>query len=82
MVDIPAYVSPVTGKWVNSRRERKEDLAATNSRPWEGMEQEQKEAARRAAYKEAEDDKKLTKAVEAAYTALSPEKKAVLEQAI
>lgn len=25
-VDIPAYVSPASGKWINSRAQRKEDL--------------------------------------------------------
>jgi hypothetical protein len=25
-VDIPAYVSPASGKWINSRAERREDL--------------------------------------------------------
>lgn len=64
MVDIPAYVSPVTGKWINSRRERAEDLKATNSRPWEGMAEEKKEADRQRAYKEAEQDAKLEKCIE------------------
>lgn len=64
VVDIPAYVSPVTGKWINSRRERNEDLKATNSRPWEGMAEEKKEADRQRAYKEAEQDAKLEKCIE------------------
>lgn len=42
--DLPAYESPVTGKIVDGRRARREDLKRTNSRPWEGREQEQKEA--------------------------------------
>lgn len=44
--DLPGYESPVTGLWVEGRRARREDLLRTGSRPWEGMEQEQKEAAR------------------------------------
>lgn len=44
--DLPGYESPVTGLWVEGRRARREDLRRTGSRPWEGMEQEQKEAAR------------------------------------
>lgn len=82
IVDIPAYVSPVSGKLINSRKQRVEDLKESGSRPWEGLEQEQKEADRQKAYREAEADKKLTKAVETAYAQLSPEKKQVLEQAI
>lgn len=44
--DLPGYESPVTGLWVEGRKARREDLRRTNSRPWEGMEQEQKEAAK------------------------------------
>lgn len=61
--DIPAYTSPVTGRWINSRKQRMEDLKRTNSRPWEGMEQEKKEAARRSAYNEAKNDAKLTETI-------------------
>lgn len=42
--DLPGYASPVTGKWVEGRKARREDLLRTNSRPWEGRDQEQKEA--------------------------------------
>jgi hypothetical protein len=44
--DLPGYESPVTGEWVEGRKARREDLLRTGSRPWEGMEQEQKEAAK------------------------------------
>lgn len=44
---MPSYQSPVTGKWIDSPGQRRDDLARTGSRPWEGMEQEKKEAARR-----------------------------------
>ena len=47
--DTPGYTSPVTGLWVEGRRQRRNDLAATGSRPWEGREQEEKEAAKRRA---------------------------------
>ena len=75
VVDIPAYVSPVSGKWINSRRDRAEDLKRTDSRPWEGLEQEKKEAARRQAYKEAEEDKKLEKCITETLANMPPEKK-------
>jgi hypothetical protein len=54
--DLPGYQSPVTGQWIEGRRARREDLLRTNSRPWEGMEQEQKEAARSRARNEAKLD--------------------------
>lgn len=44
--DLPEYDSPVTGKIVRGRVQRRDDLARTHSRPWEGKEQEVKEAAR------------------------------------
>lgn len=80
-VDIPAYVSPVTGRLINSRTQRKEDLLRTGSRPWEGMEQETKEAQRRAAYEEKKQDAKLEEAVVAAWHQLPSEKRQALEAA-
>jgi hypothetical protein len=81
-VDIPAYQSPISGRWINSRRERNEDLKRNDCRPWEGMEQEQKEAARRAAYKEQADDAALEKTVVDAWQTLTPEKQAALSEAV
>jgi hypothetical protein len=48
--DLPGYVSPVTGKWIEGRAARREDLKRTSSRPYEGREQEAKESARQRAY--------------------------------
>lgn len=44
--DLPGYDSPVTGEWVEGRRQRREDLKRTGCRPYEGREQEEKEAKR------------------------------------
>ncbi len=44
---MPSYQSPVTGKWIDTPAQRRDDLARSGSRPWEGMEREKKEAARR-----------------------------------
>ena len=44
--DLPPYQSPVTGLWVDGRVARREDLKRTGSRPYEGLQQEKKEAAR------------------------------------
>lgn len=79
IVDIPAYVSPVSGRWINSRRERTEDLKRANCRPWEGLDQEKKEAARRAAYIEQKEDQALTVAAEKALAQMPAEKRKVLE---
>jgi len=45
--DLPAYESPIDGRVVDGRRQRRNDLARSNCRPYEGREQEQKEADRR-----------------------------------
>jgi hypothetical protein len=50
--DLPGYVSPVTGLHVEGRRQRRNDLAATGCRPYEGREQESKEAAKAQVEKE------------------------------
>ncbi len=75
---MPSYQSPVSGKWIDSPSQRRDDLAKTGSRPWEGMEAEQKEAAR----KTQEFDKLLDKSAESAaigaWHSLSDESKCTL----
>lgn len=44
--DLPGYESPIDGRWIEGRRARRDDLARNHSRPWEGLEQERKEAAK------------------------------------
>lgn len=44
--DLPGYESPIDGRWVEGRKARREDLRRSNSRPWEGIDQERKEADR------------------------------------
>ena len=44
--DLPGYESPVTGLWIEGRKQRREDLKRNRCRPYEGREQEVKEAAR------------------------------------
>lgn len=50
--DLPGYESPIDGRWVEGRKARREDLKRSHSRPWEGMEQEKKHAAKVTAEKE------------------------------
>lgn len=44
--DLPAYESPIDGRPVDGRKQRRNDLARSNCRPYEGREQESKQAAR------------------------------------
>lgn len=76
IVDIPAYESPASGKWITSRAQRREDFKRTGTRPWEGKEQEQKEAARQRQYDEAKADAALDHTVRKAWQELPDSKKA------
>lgn len=76
VVDIPAYESPASGKWITSRAERREDFKRTGTRPWEGIKDERAEAAKQAKYAEQKADAVLDKTVRAAWAQLSPSKKA------
>lgn len=44
--DFPAYTSPIDGRLIDGRRARREDLKRSGCRPYEGREQEAKEAAK------------------------------------
>lgn len=77
--DLPGYVSPVTGLWIEGRKARREDLKRTNSRPYEGFSQERKEAERRVAYEEQKRDTRLHDAASRAFYQLSPSKRRILE---
>lgn len=79
VADIPGYVSPVSGKWIEGRAARKADLAATNSRPWEGFAAEKKEAERRKAHAEQKFDQKIEAAARQAFHELPPAKRRALE---
>lgn len=61
------YQSPTSGKYITSKAERREDLAKSKCRPWEGIEQEKKEAARKKQYQREALDKQADKAVEKAW---------------
>jgi hypothetical protein len=79
IVDIPAYVSPTTGKLIDSRSKRREDLKASGSREWEGMEQEQKVAQQRVKAEEKKADAAIESAVVSAWQALPSESRRALE---
>lgn len=78
--DLPDYVSPVTGKLVSGRKQRREDLRRTNSRPWEGMDQELKESARQSAYDDKRRSERLEHVLRANYhQRLSPSQRRAIE---
>jgi hypothetical protein len=83
-VDFPAasgceYISPVSGKRIGSKRERIEDLKRTNSRPYEGREQEEKEAKRYRDHVEKKGDAAILETVKEVYQQLPPSKRQELE---
>lgn len=69
--DLPAYDSPIDGRCIDGRVARREDLARSGCRPWEGMAQEKKEAARREAYQHEHMDRKLDETVNRSWAQLS-----------
>ena len=78
--EIEAYESPVDGRVISSRAQRRADLDRTDSRPWEGREQESKEAKRREGYIEQKNDAQLHETVSRAYYQLSPSKRDALRR--
>jgi len=70
MPDLPGYLSPVTGLWVDGRRARREDLLRTGSRPYEGREQESKEIARNEEYRQQQDDRHIERSTWETYNHL------------
>lgn len=79
VADLPGYQSPTTGRWIEGRAARREDLKRSNARPWEGFAAEKQEAQKRLAEAEARADRKLDAAVRQAYHQLPPAKRRVLE---
>lgn len=78
--DLPSYRSPVNGQWIDGRKARREDLRRTGSRPWEGLAQERKEAARHQQYAEQRLDASLTKSASEAFYQLPPSKREILRR--
>lgn len=67
---MPAYQSPIDGRWIDTPSQRRDDLARNGCRPWEGMESEKREAEKRKQDLDRDMDKVAEKiAVEAWQTA-------------
>ncbi len=77
--DLPGYQSPTTGRWIEGRAARRDDLARSHARPYEGFEAEKREAERRTAEIETRADRKLDAAVRESYHSLTPAQRRVLE---
>ena len=78
--DLPVYMSPVTGNPVEGKKQRRDDLKRTHSRPYEGREQEEKEAHRQRGYDERVQDTQINKAAWSAWHQMSPDKRRKLMQ--
>lgn len=72
------YVSETTGKYIDTERARRDDLKRSNCRPWEGMEQETKEAKRRQKYLDDAQDKKIDETIDKIAAQLPSEQKQAL----
>lgn len=79
---MPAYQSPITGKWIDTPSQRRDDMARNGARPWEGMESERKVADERVKREAKEYDQKLESAAVEAYRSLGSEKQSLLEGSI
>jgi hypothetical protein len=75
---MPAYQSPISGRWIDTPSQRRDDLRRNGSRPWEGMAVEKQEAARQTAYLEQSQEKALDHAVRETWQHLPDSKKAAL----
>jgi hypothetical protein len=75
------YTSPVTGKPITTEKARRDDLARSGCRPYEGFATEFKEAQKVRAAEDKKADAKLHESVARAYHQLSPEKRHQLEAA-
>jgi hypothetical protein len=79
---MPAYQSPITGKWIDTPSQRRDDLKRNNSRPWEGMAVERKVAQDRVKAEAKAEDQALEIAAVAAWHSLGDDKKKMLESSI
>ena len=71
MGDLPAYQSPIDGRVVDGRAQRREDLRRSGSRPWEGREQEQKVAQQRVRDIEVQTERSVERSAHQAWATLS-----------
>jgi len=73
--DYEDYESPIDGRIVHGKKGRRYDLERTGSRPWEGRDQEQKEADRDNYYHDQKEDRRLDESVQYSLAQMHPEKR-------
>lgn len=72
---MPGYESPASGKWIETPRQRREDMKATGTREWEGIANERHQMERNKQYEAERQDKALDHAVRTAWQNLPDSKK-------
>lgn len=77
--DLPGYESPVSGKWIEGRAARREDLKQTGCRPYE--EGEREEHKRQMAHEEKKNDAERYEAVAKTFYTLPESKRRALTRA-
>lgn len=76
--ELPDYESPIDGRIVSGRAQRREDLKRNGCRPFEGMAAERKEAQRQVGYEERARDASLERCAGQAFAQLHPRLKKAL----
>lgn len=76
--DLPGYESPVTGKWVEGKSARREDLRRSGCRPYESPADERAEAQRQRNYSDAKLDRSLHDAVARQFYSLPESKRRIM----
>jgi hypothetical protein len=78
--DLPSYQSPIDGKWIDGRVARREDLARSGCRPWEGMQQERQEASRQRGYEAQRQEQQLDRVVNQSWAQISEQSRRTLSE--
>lgn len=78
--DLPGYESPTTGRWIEGRRARLEDLRRSNCRPYETGEREANERSR--VHTETAFEARIDQTVEREVLTMAPRKRELLEQEV
>lgn len=78
--DLPGYESPTTGRWIEGRRARLEDLRRSSCRPYETGEKEANERSRR--HENESLEAKIDASVEQQVLMMPARKRELLEQEV
>ncbi len=78
--DITPYASPIDGRPINSRTQRREDMKRNECRPYEGREEEAAEVRRQEEYRWKKAEEQLHEETCRAYYQLPPEKRKHLKE--